>query len=83
MGSMESKPSDPAEGSTKPSIHRPSSLWTLDELALEASVCRRFLELEIERGRLVAVRLSNRIRVRNSDWEKYLNAGATAGAAAH
>lgn len=57
------------------------SLWTLEELATEAQVCRRFLELEISRGRLIAIRISNRVRVRNADWLRYLEAGATGKAA--
>ena len=50
-------------------------LWTLPELAAEAGVCRRFLELEATRGRLTVVRMSNRVRVRERDWQAYLSAG--------
>lgn len=60
-----------------PSSNVRKSLWTLPELASEAQVCRRFLELEIARGRLRATRLSNLVRVRERDWQAYLDAGAT------
>lgn len=63
------------EGDLSECIRR--RLWTLEELATEAQVCRRFLELEISRGRLRVTRLSNRVRVRNTDWERYLEAGAS------
>lgn len=52
-------------------------LHTLPELAALASVSRRFLELEVARGRLRAVRLSNRVRVRGADWDAYLTGNAT------
>ena len=53
-------------------------MMSLPECAAEAGVCRRFLEMEIKRGRLRATKLSNRIcRIRLGDWEKYLNAAAT------
>lgn len=54
------------------------SLHTLDELAAEAGVSRRFLEMEITRRRLVAIRMSSRVlRVRDYDWQKYLSNHAT------
>jgi excisionase family DNA binding protein len=53
-------------------------MMTLPECAAEAGVSRRFLEKEIERGRLRAIKPSSRIvRVRRSDWEQYLNSSAT------
>ena len=53
-------------------------LLTLPECAQELSCSVRFLQLEIERGRLVATRLSNRLlRVRDRDWQAYLDRGAT------
>jgi hypothetical protein len=59
-----------------------SVLFTLPELAAESSVSRRFLEMEITRGRLVAVRMSTRVlRVRSMDWDHYLNDCATRGPA--
>jgi hypothetical protein len=49
----------------------------LAELCIEARVSRRFLELEIARGRLVKLQLSNRIvRIRRSDWLDYLKRAA-------
>jgi hypothetical protein len=57
------------------------ALMSLGECAQDAAVSRRFLENEIARQRLVALRLSSRVlRVRRSEWEKYLDAGATGGA---
>jgi hypothetical protein len=57
-------------------------LFSLDEAAAEAGVSYRFLQLEIGRGRLVAVRLSNRIvRIRRADWERYLAKNSTAASA--
>jgi len=54
-------------------------MMTLPECAAEAGVSRRFLELEILRGRLVARKLSTRIcRIRRSDWESYLQQVSTA-----
>jgi hypothetical protein len=54
------------------------SMMTLPECAADAGVCRRFLEMEINRGRLRAIKMSNRIcRVRRSDWDRYLEASAT------
>jgi hypothetical protein len=54
------------------------SMMTLPECAADAGVCRRFLEMEIHRGRLRAIKMSNRIcRVRRSDWERYLDTSAT------
>jgi hypothetical protein len=51
-----------------------SALFTLPELATESNVSRRFLEMEISRGRLVAVRMSTRVlRVRSTDWDRYLS----------
>ena len=78
---MKTQKSKPTPVSENPQNGTTRSLWTLAELAAEASVCRRFLELEITRGRLVAIRISNRVRVRERDWQAYLNAGATGGAA--
>ncbi len=53
-------------------------MLTLPECATEAQVSRRFLEMEISRGRLRATKLSNRIcRVRGSDWERYLEEAGT------
>ena len=53
-------------------------LLTLKEIAAEAHVSRRFLEMEIQRGRLRAIKLSGSIcRVRRSDWETYLAQAAT------
>lgn len=84
LGVIEMKPKTKSsvapEGEQSQSASR-RTLWTLGELATEAQVCRRFLELEISRGRLRVTRLSNRVRVRNSDWEKYLEAGASGKAA--
>jgi hypothetical protein len=58
------------------------AMLTLPECAAEANVSRRFLEKEIARGRLRAVKLSSRIcRVRRSDWEHYLDSSATKPAA--
>lgn len=78
---MRSKLPEPKDVHQGPSNPARKSLWTLPELADEAQVCRRFLELEIGRGRLIAIRISNRVRVRDRDWQAYLNAGATAGEA--
>ena len=51
---------------------------TVPECAAEAGVSRRFLEKEIERGRLRSIKLSSRIcRIRRSDWESYLGEAAT------
>jgi hypothetical protein len=67
------------ESSTSPRDGR-RSLMTLPQCAYEAGVSRRFLELEIQRGRLRAIKMSNRIcRVRLSDWERYLDSSATVG----
>ncbi len=56
----------------------PRSVLTLDEAAADADVCYRFLQMEIQRGRLVATRLSARIvRIRRADWETYLSDNAT------
>jgi hypothetical protein len=64
-------------GWTKPPALR--SMMTLPECALDAGVSRRFLEKEILRGRLVAMKLSSRIcRVRRKDWDRYLDGAATA-----
>jgi hypothetical protein len=68
---------EPAAGPAKPAKSVTRSLWTLPELAAEAKVCRRLIELEIARGRLQAVRISNRIRVRDHDWRAYLDRSAT------
>ncbi len=55
------------------------ALLSLAEAAEEAGVSYRFLQLEISRRRLVAVRLSNRIvRIRRVDWERYLANNLTA-----
>ncbi len=57
--------------------HAGSELLSLAELCIEARVSRRFLELEIARGRLVKLQLSNRIvRIRRSDWLDYLKRAA-------
>lgn len=51
----------------------------LGDLAQEAGVSRRFLEVEIARRRLTAVRLSSRVlRVRQADWQRYLEQNSTA-----
>lgn len=62
--------------------NRPArSLLTVLEVAAETGVSRRFIEMEIARGRLIAVRLSARVvRIRRSDFESYLAAGATSAA---
>lgn len=53
-------------------------LFKLPELAAETGVTRRFLEMEISRGHLVALKLSARVlRIRRADWERYLNERAT------
>jgi hypothetical protein len=55
-------------------------LYTIAALAEETGVSRRFLEMEIHRGRLVALRLSTRvIRIRSVDWNDYLSRSATDG----
>jgi predicted site-specific integrase-resolvase len=57
-------------------------MMSLPECCDDAGVSRRFLEMEIKRGRLRAIKLSTQIcRVRRSDWEKYLDASATCAAA--
>jgi hypothetical protein len=53
-------------------------MMTLPECADEAGVSRRFLEKEICRGRLRAIKPSSRVcRVRRADWEDYLSEAAT------
>lgn len=48
---------------------------TLPEVASEMSVSRRFIELEINRGRLARIRLSNRVvRVSRAEVNRYLSA---------
>lgn len=74
---MRQKPKQ-AAGPVIPDKSHGRRLWTLDELATEAQVCRRLLELEIGRGHLRAVRISNRVRVRDDDWRAFLDRGATA-----
>jgi hypothetical protein len=54
-------------------------LLTIDQAAAEAGVSRRFLQLEIERGRLAVSRLSSRVvRIRRSAWESYISRNETA-----
>jgi hypothetical protein len=54
------------------------AMMTLKACAAEAAVSRRFLEKEIARGRLRAIKMSTRIcRVRRSDWEHYIDSSAT------
>jgi hypothetical protein len=51
---------------------------SLSELACETDTSTRFWQKEIARGRLKALRLSNRItRIRRSDFENYLQLAAT------
>jgi hypothetical protein len=51
---------------------------TLSECKDELQCSRRFLQLEITRGRLIAVRLTKQmLRVRASDWQRYLESGRT------
>lgn len=65
----------PITGST---LLERTALMTLPACALEAGVSRRFLELEIKRERLRAIKMSTRVcRVRRTDWEKYLESSAT------
>jgi hypothetical protein len=50
------------------------ALLTMDQVATEACVSRRFLQLEIKRGRLAVCRLSPRVvRIRLAAWEAYLD----------
>ena len=51
---------------------------TLAELGEETGTSARFWQKEIARGRLRALRFSNRItRIRRSDFERYLDSTAT------
>lgn len=53
-------------------------MMTLPECAAEAGVSRRFLEKEIKREHLRAIKLSSRLcSIRRSDWETYLSGAAT------
>jgi hypothetical protein len=53
-------------------------LITLADLAREANTSTRFLQKEIQRGKLRALRLSPRLtRVRRADYERYLDGKAT------
>lgn len=52
--------------------------WTKEDLAEHLRVSRRFLEMEVKRGKLRAVKLGPKcVRFRASDVEKYLEANAT------
>jgi excisionase family DNA binding protein len=63
--------SDPT--ATRPRLASPR-LLRLDEVAESISTTRRFVELEIARGRLAAARLSPRcIRVRSQDLDRYID----------
>lgn len=73
----QSKTSSVAENNTRP-------LLNLVEAAGEAGVSYRFLQMEIARGRLVAVRLSTRVvRIRRDDWDRYLAGNLTGAEASH
>lgn len=75
------KNTSPQQSSARTNRRPERRLLNLDECAAELGCCRRFLELEIGRGRLVAIRLSNRLlRVRDADWQAYLAAGVTKSA---
>jgi len=66
-----------AENNTRP-------LLNMAEAAREAGVSYRFLQMEIARGRLVAVRLSTRVvRIRRGDWDRYLAGNLTGAEASH
>lgn len=52
-------------------------LLTLDEVARELKVSRRFLEIQAARGRLRRVHLSQRcIRIRRSDLNAYIDSNS-------
>lgn len=54
-----------------------SGAFTLDEVAEMLRVSRRFLHLEIQRGKLRVIHLSKKAtRVRPKDLENYLNSAA-------
>jgi len=57
-------------------------MMSLPECAAELGVSRRFLEMEIKRGRLRAIKLSTQIcRVLCADLDSYVNLAATQAAA--
>jgi hypothetical protein len=54
-------------------------LLSMAELTQEAGVTRQFLDKEIKRGRLIAIRLSSQVvRIRRQDWDAYLQRNSTA-----
>ncbi len=58
-----------------------AKLLTLDEVARELKVSRRFLEVQAARGRLRRVRLSARcIRIRRADLNAYIDSSSNPAA---
>jgi excisionase family DNA binding protein len=63
-----------------PAARQPGRPLTKRELAMFLGITERFIELEVNRGRLRAVRLSNRLlRFRPIDVERWMESSLTTG----
>jgi excisionase family DNA binding protein len=68
-----------ANSAAEPPPARPGKPFTKRELSRFLGISERFIELEVNRGRLRAVRLSNRLlRFRPSDVEQWMESSLTA-----
>jgi excisionase family DNA binding protein len=68
-----------ANSNAEPAPARPGEPFTKRELSRFLGISERFIELEVNRGRLRAVRLSNRLlRFRPSDVEQWMESSLTA-----
>ena len=66
--------SKPRRGERSQSAAAGEPLFTVEEVASQAALSKTSIRRAISSGELVAVRLGRSVRVRLSDWERYLEA---------